>query len=382
MELGGINLAQMLIPGQTIGIIGGGEVGRMLSIAAKSMGFQVGILDPTPNAPAAQTADWQIIAELNNEEALQKLVRRSDVMTYECDNFDGDTIRTLEEVPLFWPDLDFLPIIQDRLLEKNFLEVNNLNIAPYATIVLVSDIRDSVNSIGFPCVLKTTRNVRNPEDQHIMNSLEDIKGCVPLIQRGPCVLEAWIPNAREISVTVARNQRGEICVFPPVQNLYRKHILHQSFTVTDLEPEVIAEIDRIARLIAEEIHLCGTLGIELFLDENGTLYVKELTPPLPNSGYYTIEACTLSQFEAHLRGICNWPLPEKAELLKPAIMTNVLGEHVAETFTYIGEKPDWHFHFYGETVSSLGRKMGHVTVLTEDVSETLAEIKETKIWDY
>lgn len=370
----------MFIPGQTIGIIGGGQLGRMLCFSAKQMGFQVGVLDPVKSCPAGQVADWQIVAAYDDEKALVELADRCDVLTYEFENVDVETLEIVEKMVPVPQGSELLAITQDRLLEKAFLQAININIAPYATIVTIQDIEDSIDSIGFPCVLKTTRGGYDGKGQHVMNSLADIRGCIPLIQQGACVLEAWIPFDKEVSVMVAANGLDEITVFPVVENIHRNNILHETIVPAGVAPEVQQEIQRIAELIALTLNLRGVLGIEMFLTEEGNIYINELAPRPHNSGHYSIEACDLSQFEAHIRGICNWRLPE-VTLLSPAVMVNILGQHYTDTVAKINKKPKWHYHYYGKLVPKTNRKVGHITILTHYIDETLAEIKEMRIWD-
>ncbi|MFC0234621.1 5-(carboxyamino)imidazole ribonucleotide synthase [Vagococcus entomophilus] len=374
-------MSEMILPGQTIGIIGGGQLGKMLCLSAKKMGFEVGVLDPLESCPAAQVADWQIVGGYSDEFALEKMAQRCDVLTYEFENVDAEVLKLAEKAVPIPQGSKLLEITQDRLLEKAFLDVNNINIAPYATIVKLSDIEESIDSIGFPCVLKTTRGGYDGKGQHVMNSMSDIQGCIPLTKSGTCVLEAWIPFEKELSILIAANSRAETMVFPVVENTHRNNILHQTIAPAKIPDEVIEEVERIGKAIAESIELRGVMAVELFLAKNGSIYVNELAPRPHNSGHYSIEACEVSQFDAHIRGICNWPLPQTPNLLSPAMMVNILGQHFAEAITEIEAKPEWNFHFYGKKQAKYNRKMGHITILTKNIDETKQEIKETNIWD-
>ncbi|MGX4631790.1 5-(carboxyamino)imidazole ribonucleotide synthase [Carnobacterium divergens] len=375
-----MNLSNLIVPGKTIGIIGGGQLGRMMTLSAKEMGYRVGVLDPEANCPTAQVADWQIIAKYNDAEALMELALKCDVITYEFENVDVDALSKIESIVKVPQGSDLLSITQDRLLEKAYLEENNINIAPYATIIDLEDIRLAIDSIGFPCVLKTIRGGYDGKGQVVLYSEEDIPKCEFLLQTGICVLEAWIPFERECSVMVARNEAEEITVFPVVENLHRKNILHETIAPARIPLDVAEEVKRVAIVIAEKLELVGVLGIELFLTSTGTLYVNELAPRPHNSGHYSIEACSFSQFDAHIRAICGWPLPQ-VELLSPAVMVNVLGEQIEESLFQILLKPDWHFHYYGKGIAKLGRKMGHITILTKDIERTLETIEDTGIWE-
>lgn len=375
-----MNLDKPILPGQMIGIIGGGQLGRMMAISAKKMGFRVGVLDPTVDCPAAQIADWHLIGEYDDLYALEELAERAEVLTYEFENVDVDALIYIQEFIKIPQGTDLLAITQDRLMEKTFLEESNIVIAPYATIVSPTDIQDEIDSIGYPCVLKTTRGGYDGKGQFILYSPADLAPSMNLLRQGTCVLEAFIPYSKEISVLVSGNGKGDITVFPVVENIHRKNILHETIAPARIDDEVLIEAQRIAKVIAREVDLAGTLAVEMFLTDNGSIYVNELAPRPHNSGHYTIEACSISQFDAHIRGICGWPLP-RISLLSKAIMVNIIGDQIYETMDFIEKKPSWNFHYYGKAQATPGRKMGHITILTDDFYETLEDIYETQIWD-
>lgn len=376
-----INLVKPLLPGSTIGIVGGGQLGRMMAISAKEMGFKVGVLDPTNDCPAAQVADWHIESSYDDTFALEELARRTEVITYEFENVSVEALNAILPMSFIPQGTDLLAITQDRLLEKTFLETNNIVIAPYATIVSPTDIQDAIDGIGYPCVLKTTRGGYDGKGQYVLRSRADLALAMDLLREGTCVLEAWIPFEKELSILVAGNGQGQYTTFPVVENIHRNNILHETIAPANISADVIEEAERIARVIAEAVSLSGVLCVEMFLTKSGGLYVNELAPRPHNSGHYSIEACGMSQFDAHIRGVCGWPLEEKVSLLIDAVMVNVLGEKLLESYHVIEKKANWKFHFYGKKESKKGRKMGHITILTEDVEGTLKEIKETNIWD-
>ena len=373
-----INLVKELRPGATIGIIGGGQLGKMLTMGAKKMGFQVGVLDPAENCPTAQIADWHIIADYDDVLALEEMARRSDVVTYEFENVNVDALSTITGLVPVPQGTDLLAITQDRLMEKSFLEANNIVIAPYATIISPTDIQDAIESIGYPCVLKTTRGGYDGKGQYVLKDRSDLAPAMNLLREGTCELEAWIPFEKELSIMVAGNGR-EYMTFPIVENSHRNNILHQTIAPANISPDVASEVTRIAKVIAKAVDLHGVLAIEIFLTSSGSIYVNELAPRPHNSGHYSIEACNTSQFDAHIRGICGWPLGE-VTLLSPAVMVNILGEDLEKTYQQIQRQPDWQFHYYGKKESKTGRKMGHVTIVTNDVEATKEQIKQTNIW--
>lgn len=375
-----MTLTKPVLPGQMIGIVGGGQLGKMMALSAKEMGFRIAVLDPNADCPASQVADWHLLAKYDDLEALEELAHRSEVVTYEFENVDVDSLIHIQDMVDIPQGTDLLAITQDRLLEKNFLESNNIVIAPYATIVNPTDIQEAIDGIGYPCVLKTTRGGYDGKGQYVLYSPSDLAPSMNLLKEGTCVLEAWIPYEKEISVLVSGNGKGDIQTFPVVENIHRNNILHETIAPARVDTEVIEEAKRIATIIAEEINLAGTLAVEMFLTNNGGIYVNELAPRPHNSGHYTIEACSFSQFDTHIRGICGWSIPE-IDLLSEAVMVNIMGDEIYETMEFITEKPDWHFHYYGKDEAKLGRKMGHITILTDNIFDTLEDIYQTSIWD-
>lgn len=377
-----INLASSLLPGQTIGIIGGGQLGQMIALSAKGMGFRVGILDPEEGCPASLVSDFQIVGAYDDTRMLSRLAAQSSVITYEFENVDLSAIMEIEEEIPVPQGSNLLAVTQDRILEKDFLESININIAPYEVINALDDVKQAIDSIGFPCVLKTAKGGYDGKGQVVLYSNSDVSKCIELIDKGPCVLESWIPFTKEISVMVAENAEGQICVFPVVENIHRNNVLYQTIAPARIPSFIEEEAKRIAESIALTLQLRGVLGIEMFLTDAGGIYVNELAPRPHNSGHYSIEACAMSQFEAHVRGICNWPLSTSEPLLSEAVMVNILGEDLADTLEAIPKYPDWHFHYYGKKEARIGRKMGHVTIMSNNIPETLEEIIQSNIWMY
>lgn len=375
------NLSKFPIqPGSTIGIIGGGQLGRMMAFSAHERGYHVGVLDPTPNCPTAQVADWHIEAAYDDAEALKELAERSDVLTYEFENVDAETIENVLNKVAVPQGTELLLITQNRLREKDFFKQSGISIADYAKIKTKSDLQTAVEKIGYPSVLKTIRGGYDGKGQVVLKSDEDLKEATELLENGTCVLEAWVDFEKEISVMVTRNPQGDISVFPTAENIHVNNILLESIIPARVEKTVHQKAKEMAYKIAEKMNLVGTLGIEMFLTEKGDIYANELAPRPHNSGHYSIEACSDSQFDMHIRAICGYALPE-VELLKPAIMINILGQHHEEALKLNESKPAWHVHEYGKGQVKTGRKMGHITVLTNNQEATLNEIKDTGIWN-
>lgn len=375
-------LSKQIKPGSTIGIIGGGQLGRMMAFSAKERGYRIAVLDPTPDCPTAQVADWHIEAAYDDEKALKELAERSDVLTYEFENVDAETIeRVREHIDVAIPQgTELLVITQNRLNEKSFLKNAGIPIASYAKIETEGDVMESLKGIGYPAVLKTIQGGYDGKGQVVLRSESDLKEALALLPKDICVLEEWVDFVKEISVMVVRSDSGETVTLPVSENIHENNILLKSIVPARVSDETALEAARITRVIADKIQLVGALGVEFFLTASGDLYTNELAPRPHNSGHYSIEACTDSQFDLHVRAVCGYPLPQ-VELLKPAVMVNILGEHLDQALELNETQPSWHVHDYGKKEAKTGRKMGHVTILTDDLEKTLKEIDETKIWN-
>ncbi|WP_208559548.1 5-(carboxyamino)imidazole ribonucleotide synthase [Marinilactibacillus kalidii] len=374
-------MSKWIKPKSTIGIIGGGQLGRMMAFSAKERGYQVGVLDPTPNCPTAQVADWHIQAAYDDTEALLALAEKSDVLTYEFENVDAASIQQVQDNVAVPQGTDLLLITQNRLKEKEFLKNSGIPVATYAKIETIEDLVLQSKTIGFPSVLKTIRGGYDGKGQFVLQQASDIASAATLLEQGTCILEKWVAFQLEVSVMVARNESGATSVFPVSENIHENNILLQSIVPARIPEGLQRNVQQIAETIAHKMNLVGVLGIELFITEQGEIFANELAPRPHNSGHYSIEACTDSQFDMHVRAICGYDLPA-VELLRPAVMVNILGEHLERALELNEQKPAWHVHDYGKVAAKRGRKMGHVTILTTDLESTLAEIEETTIWNH
>ncbi|MCC4348545.1 5-(carboxyamino)imidazole ribonucleotide synthase [Limosilactobacillus reuteri] len=372
-------LNKFIPQGSTIGIIGGGQLGQMMALDAKQTGMKVIILDPTPHCPAGQVADEQIVAPYADTKAIEKLADKADVLTYEFENVDLNALEDVQDRVYLPQGTNLLYTTKNRLREKNFLRQAGVKTAPFMAVHTSAELKDAVKKIGYPAVLKTSEGGYDGHGQEVLRNKDDLDKCAPILATGDCILEGWVPFSRECSVMVGRNEDGEITVFPVSENIHHDEILHLSIVPARISSELQQKAQKIAVQIAQAINLRGILGVEMFVTDNGEIYINELAPRPHNSGHYSIEACNFSQFAIHNRAICNWPLPQ-VELLKPVIMVNVLGQHVDGVRQQIQKKADWHFHDYGKAEVRHNRKMGHVTILTDDIEATLAEIDNTGIW--
>lgn len=370
---------KFLLTNSTIGIIGGGQLGRMMALSAKAMGYRIIVLDPTKDCPAAQVSDEQIIADYDDKVALRELAEKAEVVTYEFENIDYDALKMTQDLVDVPQGAELLSITQDRILEKAYLESANINIAPYAIIVDKEEIETEIKSIGYPAVLKTAQGGYDGKGQVVLHDADDIEKAARLLRYGSSVLEAWIPFEKEISIVVARGKDGQVETFPVAENVHVNNILHTTIAPADVSADVHEEAEEIAKKLADVLQLCGVLAVEMFVTKSGAIYVNELAPRPHNSGHFTIEACSISQFTQHIRAIVGLPLI-KPELLKPALMINILGQHVEAVNEKMIDYPHWFVHYYGKKDTKINRKMGHVTVLTEDPRIVLTDIEKSQIW--
>lgn len=374
-----MRLSKLIQPGKTIGIIGGGQLGRMMALAAKQAGFRIAVVEPSADSPTGQVADEEIVAPYNDKDALLKLASISDVITYEFENVDYEALKWLTEKAYVPQGAELIKITQDRILEKQALKDAGVEVAPYAVIRSEEDLNAKLDYIGLPCVLKTSRGGYDGKGQHVIRQNEDAKEAAALLKNGPCVLESWVPFDKEISVIMTRGVDGELEVFPVGENIHVNNILHETIAPARVSESVVEQAEQLAEKIATHLNLVGTLAVEMFLTEDEMIYVNELAPRPHNSGHYSIEACNISQFGQHIRAVCGWPLT-KTRLLEQAVMVNVLGQHVDGVMKQIPQQPDWNVHFYGKEEAKLNRKMGHITILTADMDKALEALRGNEIW--
>lgn len=374
-------MTDWIVPGKTMGLIGGSAAAYQLMETARSMGFLVGVYVNDRQAPIVKAADWAIIGEYDDLESLTELAFRSDFLVYETEELDPVLIETLQKTIAIPQGQEVLSIVQDRVLQKAYLEANSVNIAPYATIISVHDIQQAVKSIGYPCVLKTNRTDKQFNEHLVLYEEADNEKAAVLLEKGICVLEAMIPYERELQVTVVRNRKGEQIVYPVSEMIYREEDLYQVITPARIHEDVKEEVDRIARLVSQNLDVIGALSMELYVTATGTLYVHTLIFGPHLAGSYTIDHADLSHHEAHLRGVANWPLHEPT-LYTPAIMMPFHKEHLDKTVRQITIHPDWHFHFYPNIEQKIREKeTGFVNVPAERINRTLEQLGDIGLWE-
>lgn len=369
-----------LLPGSTIGILGGGQLGRMIILEGKKMGYRFITLDPSSDCPGSQVADRHIVAGFDDLEAARRLADSCDLITYEFENADDAVVKALEEEAFLPQGGELLRMTRHRIREKKALEEAGVPVAPYRVVRNREEFISGWKSLGFPCVLKTATGGYDGKGQWVFQSGAEAEAFIEIEEGQEYILEQWIPFDKEISVIAARSIRGEVATFPPAWNIHRRQILHQSIVPAPVGAEVIERAEGLAQQIAEKLDVRGLIAVEMFLLRDGKLLVNELAPRPHNSGHYTWEACVTSQFEQQIRALCGLPLGSP-RLLTPVVMTNILGEDVDRVQAQMANfPPQVKVHWYGKRESRPGRKMGHLTIVGETLEEVL-KILGTLGWE-
>lgn len=372
-------MIKTIYPGQTIGIIGGGQLGRMMALAAKEAGFKIAVLESAMDSPCGQVADIRIVAPYDDEAALEELAEVSDVITFEFENIDYEGLKRLTEIAYVPQGAEIIRITQNRVTEKEAIANAGSPVAPYIVCNSYEELVEKIDEIGYPSIVKTARFGYDGKGQQKLNSKDDLPLAKSLFEHSQCIVEGFVPFEKEISVIIHRNGLGKTYCLPVGENIHVNHILHETIVPARITDETKRKAEEEAAKIAEHLELVGTLAVEMFVLKDGQLIINELAPRPHNSGHYSIEACNISQFAQHIRAVCGWPL-RKPKLHAPSIMVNVLGQHVAPLTNSIMKYPDWSIHLYGKSEAKVNRKMGHVTVLTDDLETTLKEIEASGIW--
>ena len=367
----------MILPGQTIGILGGGQLGRMLIIAGRPLGYRFHVFEPKGPCAAGMVADKEVNAEYSEEAALKAFAESVDVITMEFENIPAEVVDMLSAIKPVLPSTKALHICQHRQREKDFLKASGLPCVPFEYADSAESLRTAIGTVGCPCVIKTAAFGYDGKGQIKINSFDDSVDCDTLWKRlgepPRVVIEKWIHHIGEFSVICARKADGSKITFPMAENVHVHHILHASIVPARVTHSTRADAESLACDIADKLDVVGLITVELFLEEDGSLIINEMAPRPHNSGHYTIEGCFTSQFEQHIRAVTDLPFGSTA-LHQPTVMINLLGDIWAD-----GE-PDWSglltdpnvkLHLYDKGEARPGRKMGHFTVVGDDVDVTL-----------
>ena len=350
-------MTEPLAPGAVIGILGGGQLGRMLSVAAARLGFRSHIFEPTPNPPAGQVADQVTTAEYDNAKALAQFARAVDVITFEFENIPTEALDILQAHRPIRPGREALRVSQDRLSEKNFLLALGLKTAPHADITDLASLNAALAKIGTPAILKTRRFGYDGKGQVRLTRPEDAAAALADMAGAPAILEGFVDFSQEVSVIAARGLNGDVACFDPGENVHRDGILHTTTVPARLSPAQRTDAILLAANILNALDYVGVLGVELFVTPGGMI-VNEIAPRVHNSGHWTQEGCAVDQFEQHIRAIAGWPLGD-GQRYGDVVMENLIGDDM-DRLPDLAKQPATAIHLYGKADTRPGRKMGHV----------------------
>ena len=370
-------LKSSLNPGSTIGIIGGGQLGRMLAIAARQMDYKTVVLDPDSNCPAGQVADRVIRSEYSDIKASSELAALADVVTYEFENVDADSVSSVEKQKPVRPSSLVLRTAQNRLYEKKALMEAGIPVASFRKVDSLRDLEDAASVLGYPLVLKTATEGYDGKGQSIIDGEADLAISYDQLnaRNVELIVEQFVSFKAEVSTICARTIDGMTATFDPAENIHRNHILDTSIVPARIDESVTDKARIIATDIAEKLDVIGLIAVEMFVTQENDILVNELAPRPHNSGHYTMDGCDTSQFEQLVRVLAGMPIT-LPRLHSPTVMVNLLGEIWEDT----GGNPDWQralempgvsLHLYGKSAARVGRKMGHINVVAETVAEAL-----------
>lgn len=364
----------MILPGATLGVLGGGQLGRMFTVAALTMGYRVMVLDPDPDSPAGMIASEHIRAGYADAGALERMGRECAAVTTEFENVHADSLRILAKHCVVRPGGDAVAIVQDRAQEKSFLRDNGFATAPFAIVRTEDDLSAALEVAGYPALLKISRFGYDGKGQVRVNCLEEARLAFVKMGREVCVAEKLLPLAAEISVVLGRGYAGDTQCYPPSENAHRNGILDVSIVPARVAPATAELAQAMAVGIANSLNYCGVMAVEFFLLEGETLVVNEIAPRPHNSGHFTLDACHTNQFEQQVRALCGLPLGD-TRLFSPVVMVNLLGD------VWGNSQPDWgkllcqpriKLHLYGKKEARSGRKMGHFNCVAPSLKEAVA----------
>jgi 5-(carboxyamino)imidazole ribonucleotide synthase len=350
-------MTKLLAPGATIGILGGGQLGRMLSVAASRLGLRTHIFEPGANPPAGHVADRVTTAPYEDAAALVAFAESVDVITYEFENVPAASLDRLEAIRPIRPNRRALAISQDRMAEKDFLTGLGLQTAPYARVTDGESLTAALALIGTPAILKTTRLGYDGKGQARIMSPQDAPAALAAMAGAEAVLEGFIDFSHEVSVIAARGLDGSVACYDPGENVHRNGILHSTTVPARLSAGQRTDAVLLAARILNALDYVGVLGVELFVTENG-LIVNEIAPRVHNSGHWTQQGCAIDQFEQHIRAICGWPLGDGSRFAD-VVMENLIGKDV-DRVPLLARERNLAIHLYGKAEAKAGRKMGHV----------------------
>lgn len=367
-----------------VGIIGGGQLGKMIAHEARRMSLKVIVLDPTEGCPASRIADEQIVADFKNENAIMKLAEKCDVLTYEIELANSAALKELEakNYPVR-PAPETLHIIQNKYRQKSFLKDRGIAVPDFALVRSEGHLQELCKKFGFPAMLKACDDAYDGRGNFLITSKSKVHEAYNYFSGRECMLEKFVPFTKEISIMVARNPSGQIESFPVAENMHKNNILDTTIVPARISRKVELKAKKMAERTMEVLHGAGIFGIEMFVTKKGDVLVNEIAPRPHNSGHYTNEACSVSQFEQHLRAVLDLPL-SKPELLSPAVMVNILGPensngpYAVKGLTRLLRVQGVKLYIYGKKTSKPRRKLGHITATGRTVKEALVRVTKAR----
>jgi 5-(carboxyamino)imidazole ribonucleotide synthase len=363
----------VILPDSILGVLGGGQLGRMFALAARSMGYRVWVLDPDPGSPAGVLADRHIIAGYDDVAALNELARHCAAVTTEFENVPAEALAVLEQRLPVRPAATAVAITRDRILEKRFIRDRGLATAPFFVIQHRDDLAAACAGLTMPALLKTAQFGYDGKGQRPVNNLDEAHQGFQALGEAPCVLEQRVALERELSVILARSIDGEMAVYPVGENTHVNGILDTTCVPARIPRPIADRATAMAETLAQTMDYCGVLAVEFFLTDSGELLVNEMAPRPHNSGHYSIDACLSSQFEQQVRMLCGLP-PGSTALLSPVVMVNLLGDLWRQgrpPWEKVFRQPRAKLHLYGKREARPGRKMGHYTCLADDPEQAM-----------
>jgi 5-(carboxyamino)imidazole ribonucleotide synthase len=364
---------RVILPGSTIGVLGSGQLGRMMAIAARRMGYRVHTLSPGEDTPTGQVADLEITAEYEDIDAIRTFAKGVHVVTFEFENVSTEAAAAAAEIVPVRPSGSALHITQQRAREKGFLADHGFPVTPCDAVHTLDELAEALGQIGVPAILKTAAFGYDGKGQHRISSIEDADRVWGLVGHQEAIVERVVEFSHELSVVAARGLDGAFAHYGAIENSHNNHILDLSVSPARVPPYVAAEAVNITRAILEQLDYIGVLCVEFFLTRDGRLLVNEIAPRPHNSGHFTFDACVTSQFEQQVRAVCGLPLGATTQM-RPAAMVNLLGD------LWVDGEPDWtgalalpevKLHLYGKPDPRSGRKMGHITALADTIDDAV-----------
>jgi 5-(carboxyamino)imidazole ribonucleotide synthase len=370
--------------GKVLGIIGGGQLGMMITEAAHNLEevSKIIVLDPTENCPAAKVGAEQIVADFKDEDAIKKLSELSDIITYEIESGNSDVLKKLETHTEINPSPDTLRIIQDKLLQKQFLKENDIAVAEFVKIENKNELIDVIDKMGLPVLLKTRRDAYDGRGNYKINSKSEIDDALDLFAGKTLMIEKFVKFEKEVSVIAARNTKGEIATYPVVENIHENNILRTTIAPGRVSEKVKKQAEKIAEKTMEVLHGAGVFGIEMFVTADDEILINEIAPRVHNSGHHTLQSCDTSQFEQHLRAILGMELGNSS-IKSPTIMYNILGPKTFKgEYNVLFKKQDnVYLKMYGKLESKPQRKIGHINIVdieNRGMDELFNQLEELK----